>query len=91
MATKKTAPADAGFVDVVLSRPLEIDGVQVKALRMREPTVADQIAMDEMKGGEATKEVGMFANLCEVAPDDIKKLTLRDYKKVQAAFMGFIA
>lgn len=91
MATKKTAPADAGFVDVALSRPMEIDGAQVKVLRMREPTVADQIAMDEMAGGQAAKEVGMFANLCEVAPDDIKRLTLKDYKKVQAAFLGFIA
>ena len=41
---KNTAPADAGFVDVELTRPLEIDGAQVKKLRMREPTVADQLA-----------------------------------------------
>ena len=88
---KTTAPADAGFVDVELTRPMEIDGAQVKKLRMREPTVADQLASEEMKGGEAAKEITMLANLCEVAPDDIKRLTLKDYKKVQAAFLGFIA
>ncbi len=88
---KNTAPADAGFVDVELTRPLEIDGAQVKKLRMREPTVADQLASEEMKGGEAAKEIAMLANLCEVTPDDIKRLTLKDYKKVQAAFLGFIA
>lgn len=89
MASTKTAPADAGFVDIELSRPLQIDGANVSALRMREPTVADQLAMEEMKGTDGAKEIGMFANLCEVSPDDIKKLTLKDYKKVQATFLGF--
>lgn len=90
MATK-TTPATAGFVDVELSKPMDIDGAQVKKLRMREPTVADQLASDEMSGSEAVKEITMLANLCEVAPDDIKRLTMKDYRKLQAAFLGFIA
>lgn len=90
MATK-TTPAAAGFVDVELSKPMDIDGAQVKKLRMREPTVADQLASDEMSGSEAVKEITMLANLCEVAPDDIKRLTMKDYRKLQAAFLGFIA
>lgn len=88
--TKKGAPANAGFVDVELSRPIEIDGAQVTVLRMREPTVADQLMLDDLKGGDATKEVTLVANLCEVTPEDIKRLTLRDYRKVQQAFAGFI-
>lgn len=88
---KKVEPADAGYVDIELSRPIEIDGAQVTALRMREPTVADQLILDEMKGSDATKEVTLVANLCEVTPDDIKRLTLRDYRKVQKAFSGFTA
>lgn len=87
MADKKT---DQGYVDVELSRPMSIDGAQVKALRMREPTVADQLASEEMKGSDSAKEIAMLANLCEVAPDDIKRLTLKDYKKLQGAFLGFI-
>lgn len=86
----KNAQADAGFVDVELSRPMVIDGAQVKALRMREPTVADQLASEEMKGSDSAKEIAMLANLCEVSPDDIKRLTLKDYKKLQAAFLGFL-
>ncbi len=88
---KKVEPADAGYVDIELSRPIEIDGAQVTALRMREPTVADQLILDEMKGSDATKEVTLVANLCEVTQDDIKRLTLRDYRKVQKAFSGFTA
>jgi len=87
MADKKT---DQGYVDVELSRPMSIDGAQVKALRMREPTVADQLASEEMKGSDSAKEIAMLANLCEVTPDDIKRLTLKDYKKLQGAFLGFI-
>lgn len=90
MAKANTAPA-AGFVDVPLSRPLSIAGADVKALRMREPTVADQLASEEAKGSDSAKEIAMFANLCEVAPDDIKRLSLRDYKTLQAAFLGFLA
>lgn len=86
----KNAPADAGFVDVELSRPMDIDGAKITKLRMREPTVADQLASEEFKGGEAAKEIAMLANLCEIAPDDIKRLTLKDYKRLQAAFLGFI-
>lgn len=81
---------DKGYVDIDLARPMSIDGAQVKALRMREPTVADQLASEEMKGSDSAKEIAMLANLCEVSPDDIKRLTLKDYKKLQAAFLGFI-
>ena len=84
------ANKDNGYVDVELSRPMSIDGAQVKALRMREPTVADQLASEEMKGSDSAKEIIMLANLCEVSPDDIKRLTLKDYKKLQAAFLGFL-
>lgn len=87
----KTKPEADGFVDVELTRPLEIDGAQVKVLRMREPTVGDQLASEETKGGEAAREITMLANLCQVTPDDIKRLTLKDYKRLQGAFLGFIA
>lgn len=84
---KKAVQKD--FVDVKLGRPLEIDGAQVTALRMREPTVADQLAASEMQGGAAQQEITMIANLCEITPDDLKRLPLRDYRKLQEAFLGF--
>lgn len=81
---------DSGFVDIPLSRAIEVDGAKVKTLRMREPTVADQLAMEEYKGGDAAKELFTLANLCQMTPDDLKRLSLRDYKKLQEAFLGFI-
>ncbi|MDO5101482.1 MAG: phage tail assembly protein [Lautropia sp.] len=88
---KKVTPVETGFVDIQLSRPIEIDGAQVTALRMREPTVGDQLMLDDLKVGDATKEVMLVANLCQLTPDDVKQLSLRDYRKVQEAFAGFIA
>lgn len=90
MAAKKDQTIQTGSVDIPLTRPLDIDGAKVAALRMREPTVADQLAAEEAGGTAAAQELALIANLCMMAPDQIKALTLRDYKKVQVAFMGFI-
>ena len=51
--------------------------------------LADQLAADAVKGGDSAKEVQLFCNLCEVTPEDIKRLTLKDYKKLQEAFLFF--
>lgn len=84
---KKTEPQD--YVDIQLGRPVDIDGTKVTTLRMREPTVQDQITASEMKGSAAAQEISMIANLCEVSPEDIKALPLREYRKLQEAFLGF--
>lgn len=84
---KKTEFQD--HIDVKLGRPLTIDGTDVTTLRMREPTVQDQLTASEIKGGPAQQEITMIANLCEISLDDVKRLPLRDYKKLQEAFLGF--
>lgn len=81
---------DTGIVDIQLAKAIKIDGVDVKTLRMREPTVADQLVAQKASGDQAEQELAFIANLCQVAPGDLHQLTLRDYKKVQAAFLGFI-
>ncbi|WBO60537.1 MULTISPECIES: phage tail assembly protein [unclassified Acidocella] len=81
-------PGD-GFVDVVLSRALDLSGSKTTVLRVREVTVDDQLTVEEMKGSEARKEISLFANLCEVSPADIAKLPLRDYARLQASLGVF--
>lgn len=77
-----------GSVDIQLTKAINIDGVETKTLRMREPTVADQLAMQGDTA--AQQELSMVANLCQMAPADLHQLSLRDYKKVQAALSAFI-
>lgn len=82
---------DDGSVTVTLRKGLDIDGASVKTLTLREPTVADQIAAQETKGGPAAQEVALIANLSQMTPDDIKKLTLHDYGRAQDALVFFTA
>ncbi|WP_306168636.1 phage tail assembly protein [Halomonas sp. MMSF_3323] len=74
--------------DITLSKGIDIDGARVQTITMREPTVADQLAVDGIKGN-ALREITFFANLCDLTPDDIKQLPLRDYRKLAEAFEGF--
>lgn len=75
--------------DITLSRPADIGGVKVTVLRMREPTVGDQEIAFQITGSDAIKEITMFANLCGVAPDDVRKFPLRDYGRLQKAYSVF--
>lgn len=81
---------ETGHCDITLSRPLNIAGANVTVLRMREPTVADQEIASELNGSDAAREIQTFANLCEQAPDDIRRLPLKDYKRLQDAYVNFI-
>lgn len=86
---KEFITAGEGFVDITLARPLKVAGADVSKVRMREPTVADQLAIDKITG-DAAKEIALLANLCELTPEDLKGLTLKDYRRLQQAFAGFI-
>lgn len=76
---------------ITLKKGVEIDGLVIKEITMREPTVQDNLAAQTAgKGSAPDTEMIMFANLCGVAPDDLKVLSLRDYNRIQAAFTNFI-
>lgn len=79
-----------GGADITLATPIDLDGAKVTVIRMREPTVNDQLAIDDMKGGQAKKEIQFFANLTEHAPDTISSMTLRNYTRLQRALQAFI-
>lgn len=82
---------DSGECKITLTSVLTlVTSVTVSELTMREPTVDDQIVHDEMRGSDALREVTMFANLCEIAPDDIRKLSLKNYRRLQEAYQGFL-
>lgn len=79
-----------GFVDVTLSREAIINGVKQKAMRMREPTVADSEVVSDMDGTDALRELTAIANLCDTAPADLRQLPLRDFKRLQVAYLSFL-
>lgn len=79
-----------GTVEIKLSKPIKVNGAETSTLTMREPTVGDQLVMDAMSGSPAVKEMQLLANLCGVASDDLKAMSLKDYAKLQKAFTGFL-
>jgi len=95
MSTReKKNPADfvtegVGYNDITLSRPATVGGASVSTIRMREPIVEDQENFQDFGRTDAAREITTFANLCEVAPHDIRKLPLRDYARLQASYALF--
>jgi hypothetical protein len=81
---------DGSFADITLSKPLNLNGTPVTALRMREPTVRDQLAHDAKTGSDAAREVEYMGDLCGMAPSDLQAMGLKDYRRVQEAFQLFI-
>lgn len=69
---------------------MTVSGAKVQTVSMREPTIDDHLTVSEMKASETIQELHMLANLCEVAPEDIRTLSIRNYKRLTAAFEGFI-
>jgi hypothetical protein len=79
--------------EIALDYPITIEGVEVSRLTLRRPKVGDVLAAEEQAKGKGDKETEIltFANLCEVAPAEIRELDLGDYKKLQEAFSGFFS
>lgn len=76
---------------IELKHPVTVAGSEIKTLSMRRPKVKDQLAADKHGGGNAEKEIRLFANLCEVEPSVIEELDLADYRQVQEAYSGFLS
>lgn len=72
---------------IEFSRPYS--GVQ--HVDMREPTVQDLLTAELQSKGKssAEQEITMFANLCEIEPDFIKGLGVRDYTRIQDSYRLF--
>ncbi|KVN73894.1 hypothetical protein WT15_23935 [Burkholderia stagnalis] len=92
---KKPNPVDFveygdGYADITLSRPLTMGDAKVSKVRMREPEVRDNLAHEKAKGSEGEKEVTVFANLLELSPEQIGRMPLRDYRRLSAAYSGFL-
>jgi hypothetical protein len=78
---------------IKLKYPITVDGTETEALYMRRAKVRDQLLVDKASAAgksAAEKEVLLFANLCEVAPEAISELDMADYKHIQDAYSDFL-
>lgn len=76
---------------ITLSRPLSIDGTKVPKVTMREPTVRDEMLARKMTGTDSVdNESTLLANLCGILKEDLQNMSLKDYRRLQEAFLGFL-
>jgi hypothetical protein len=45
---------------------------------------------DKLKGSDIEREITIFANLCEMDEKQMQTLSVRDYRRVSAAYSGFL-
>lgn len=79
-------------VTVTLSKPTELNSVQVDHVRLRAPTVRD-VRMAQQAGAGADdeqRELNLFASLAEVGVKDLEGMTLKDYQRLQAGYFRLV-
>ena len=75
---------------IELKYPIDSSGESVDKLTMRRSKVKDRLIVAKMKNSsDEEKEIRLFANLCEVAPNIIEELDESDYSNLQKAYMDF--
>ena len=75
---------------IELNYPIESAGENITSITMRRSKVKDRLVVAKMKNSsDEEKEIRLFANLCEVAPNIIEELDESDYAKLQKEYMDF--
>ncbi len=73
-------------MEIKFDKPVEIAGIKVDKVELREPRVQDIIEMQKRSGLDSEKELFLFADLTQIAPDELRKIPLKAYRKIQEAF-----
>lgn len=68
---------------IQLGYPISVNGIKNTVLSMRRPTVGDYLNSVDSGRNNQEAEVRLIADLCSMAPDDVKKLDMQDYLKLQ--------
>lgn len=76
---------------ISLNFPVSVGNEVVSELTMRRPKVRDQIAANHQTKDAAEQEITLFANLCEVTPDTIREMDMKDYRELQRVYSGFLS
>ena len=81
-------------MEIALTTPIKVSGVEVAVLHMRRPTMAQQIAARmasrETKMVPEQEDLYMFAGLCGVQPNELLALDMADYLHMVEVFANFL-
>lgn len=77
-------------VEITLDFPVQLADRKLEKVTMRRPTVGDLLKNNINGTGYSLKDdIGFFADLCGLVPDEMELLDFTDYEKVQQQFFSF--
>lgn len=71
--------------------PIKIGDKEFSEIQMREPILSDSLDSEQYSEHELAREAYQIALLCGVNPEDLAKISMPNYKKIQSAFVAFFA
>jgi hypothetical protein len=76
---------------IPLGQPIDYDGLPIKEIALRRPTVGGHLAAQKSGGTDAEREIRLIANLAELPPEAIHQLDMADYMAIQQVLSGFLS
>lgn len=73
---------------IALDFPIKVGGIETASITVRRPLVRDMLKARNNKN-EAQAEMHLFADLCQITPDEVQTLDWADYAKIQEVLRGF--
>ena len=73
---------------ITLDFPIKVGGIETSSITIRRPLVRDMLKARNNKN-EAQAEMHLFADLCQITPDEVQTLDWSDYAKIQEVLRGF--
>lgn len=74
-----------------LDYPININGEEVKQLKMRRAKARDLKKAQIAAQDQASQELHLFALLTDVNPEDLEELDVKDYSKLQKEYTAFLS
>lgn len=71
--------------EIKLTMPIKINGIEQTALSIRLPTVGDLLDAEKCGGSDSENELKFISLLSATSPEDLKALSLKDYKEIRKA------
>ncbi len=79
-------------IKIKLATPIEINGVKTDTIVLREPTVGDSLDVQKLApNDDDQREVLMLARLADISPEDLKRMGMKDFRRMQKGYLRLVA
>ena len=79
-------------IKIKLVTPIDINGVKTDTIVLREPTVGDSLDVQKLApNDDDQREVLMLARLADISPEDLKRMGMKDFRRMQKGYLRLVA